>query len=84
MTNAMNGLEFGHFPRRGSVLQPRVAVLGYPGKDGKLFRNPKGVVAKPARSSTERIAFDGGALPQPHWGCQDYPGIPKSADKQER
>jgi len=27
-------LEFGYFPRRGSGLQPRVAVLGYPGKDG--------------------------------------------------
>jgi len=38
-------LEFGHFPRRGSVLQPRVAVLGYPGNAGGEFANPNGVVA---------------------------------------
>jgi hypothetical protein len=45
------GLEFGQFPRRGSVLQPRVAVLGYPGKDGGEFPNPTGVVAKLPRVS---------------------------------
>jgi hypothetical protein len=44
---AIAALEFGHFPRRGSVLEPRVAVLGYPGKDGADLRNPDGVVAKP-------------------------------------
>jgi hypothetical protein len=48
-TSAVGGLEFGHFPRRGFVLQPRVAVLGYPGKDASEFRNPNGVVAKPGR-----------------------------------
>jgi hypothetical protein len=40
-------LEFGRFPRRGYVFEPRVAVLGYPGKAAE-FRNPNGVVAKPA------------------------------------
>jgi hypothetical protein len=54
-------LEFGHFPRRGSVLQPRVAVLGYPGKDGGEFPNPTGVVAEsprvPNRIGLSRIAF---------------------------
>jgi hypothetical protein len=34
------------FPERGSGLQPRVAVLGYPGKDGGEFPNPTGVVAE--------------------------------------
>jgi hypothetical protein len=33
------------FPRRGFRLQPRVAVLGYPGKDGAEFPNPNGVAA---------------------------------------
>jgi hypothetical protein len=33
-TNAVGGLRVWTFPRRGSVLQPRVAVLGYPGKGG--------------------------------------------------
>ena len=48
-TDAVGGLEVGHFPRRGFVLQPRVAVLGYPGKDASEFRDPNWVVAKPAR-----------------------------------
>jgi hypothetical protein len=40
-------LRFESFPRRGSVLQPRVAVLGYPGKDGGKWTNPNGVAAGP-------------------------------------
>ncbi len=38
-------MKFGQFPRRGCVVQPRVAVLGYPGKDGSEFPNPNGVAA---------------------------------------
>ena len=53
--------ELGHFPRRGSVLQPRVAVLGYPGKDGGEFPNPTGVAAEsprvPNRIGLSRIAI---------------------------
>ena len=55
-------LVFRTFPRRGSVLQPRVAVLGYPGKDGGEFHNSTGVVAKPPgvpnRISLSRIGID--------------------------
>src|SRR5437867_4101958 len=35
------------FPRRGCGLQPRVAVLGYPGNDGGELPNPKGVAPTP-------------------------------------
>ena len=53
-------LEFGHFPRTGSVLQPRVAVLGYPGNAGGEFANPNGVVATPVttpiRGSDEAVS----------------------------
>ena len=52
-------LEFGHFPRRGSVLQPRVAVLGYPGNAGGEFANPKGVVAKPPLTTRIRGSDEG-------------------------
>src|SRR4030095_43584 len=38
---ASPALKFGHFPRRGFVLQPRVAVLGYPGKDGERVPQPQ-------------------------------------------
>src|SRR5213083_2539096 len=32
--------EFGDFPRRGYVLQPRVAVLSYPGKGKATAGSP--------------------------------------------
>src|SRR6185295_3090892 len=78
-------LEFGHFPRRGSVLQPRVAVLGYPGNAGGEFANPNGVVAKPPVTTRIRGSDEGyrlvsslllsrGATPQPRWGCEDHRG----------
>ena len=35
------------FPEGDPVLQPRVAVLGYPGKDGGKFPNPTGVAPGP-------------------------------------
>jgi hypothetical protein len=43
------GLEFGHFPEGDFVLQPRVAVLGYPGKTAGELPNPNGVAAKSSR-----------------------------------
>ena len=48
------------FPRRGFVLQPRVAVLGYAGKDGAEFPNPDGVVAQPlgAHRPPDQIALN--------------------------
>src|SRR6185436_17584695 len=52
-------LEFGHFPRRGYVLQPRVAVLGYPGNAGGELANPNGVVAKPAVTTRIRGSDEG-------------------------
>jgi hypothetical protein len=41
----MIATEVWTFPRRGSVLQPRVAVLGYPGTSIGVDSNPNGVVA---------------------------------------
>ncbi len=38
--------SFDIFPEGDPVLQPRVAVLGYPGKDDGEFPNPNGVVAR--------------------------------------
>ena len=32
---------FAHFPRRGSIIQPRVAVLGYPGDGGERVQQPQ-------------------------------------------
>ncbi len=49
------------FPRRGSVLQPRVAVLGYPGKEGGEIPNPNGVaagLASKARELNNRERFE--------------------------
>ena len=72
VTGVQWAVAIDHVPRRGYDRQPRVAVLGYPGKEPSKFPNPNGVAAKVCPGMpTHRTVFVTKALPQPRWGWED-------------
>src|SRR5262249_36528687 len=53
-------------PRRGCIVQPRVAVCGYPGYDGLCSSNPEGVASSsPGLPSAATLGTTGYVPPTP-------------------
>src|SRR5262249_40215811 len=66
-------------PRRGCVVQPRVAVRGYPGKMETRFPTPKGL-RRPAQGCRPRLPWENGdKISNPEGVASSSPGLPSAA-----